>query len=114
MAKIQTVGSLQQFLDAGKIGTSAATNSSSLLDWALHPWDSIKSVGHEALWNTMDPYLQMVTSMAAPIATIIITFACLMICFNKEKAMSWIMKSSIGYVIIMFLPIAIKSILNVV
>ncbi|WP_336883806.1 hypothetical protein [Priestia koreensis] len=52
--------------------------------------------------------------MAAPITTIIITFACLMICFNKERAISWIMKSSIGFVVIQFLPIAIKSCLQLV
>ncbi|MCJ7987757.1 hypothetical protein MUB16_34960 [Priestia sp. OVL9] len=110
--KVQTVGTITEFINKeATLGTAASLNE--LLDWALHPVEQTKEVGANIAYEKIEPFLDTICVMSYPIASVIITMAGLLYIVNfKEKGISWLIKTSIMYLIIQLLPMLLKTTLN--
>jgi hypothetical protein len=110
--KVQTVGAIGDFMNKGDmIGTAAPFES--VLDWALHPVEQTKEMGTNAMYEHVEPFLDILCVVSTPIASIVMSIAGLLYILSfREKSMSWITKTGLTYVIIQLLPMLIKSVLQ--
>lgn len=110
--KVQTVGAIGDFMNKGDmIGTAAPFES--VLDWALHPVEQTKEMGTNAMYDHIEPFLDILCVASYPIASVIMGIAGLLYILNfKDKSISWMTKTSLTYVLIQLLPMLLKSLLQ--
>ncbi|WEZ09600.1 hypothetical protein P5663_07090 [Priestia flexa] len=108
--KVQTVGTISEFMNVGTV-----TPFQTLIDWALHPVEHAKETGTNVAYDTIEPFLDVLTVLSYPIASVIMSIAGLLYIMNfKEKSVSWMTKTTIAYVLIQLLPSLIKSALQLI
>lgn len=112
-SKIQTVGSISDFIsDSSTLGT-VTTSFETIIDWALHPVDQTKELSINVAYDTIEPFIEILRIVSYPIASLIIGIAGLLYILNlKERSISWLTKTSISYVIVQLLPLLTKALLQ--
>jgi len=112
-SKIQTVGSISDFISSSSTISTATTSFEALVDWALHPVDQTKEIGINVAYDTIEPFLQILQIVSYPIASLIIGISGLLYIMNfKERSISWLTKTSITYIVVQLLPLLIKTLLQ--
>ncbi|MCY8235110.1 hypothetical protein [Priestia endophytica] len=87
--------------------------SLSFLNWLLHPIQTTKEHGVDAIYNMINPFLDIVLVMSQPIASIILTTAgFLFIVGMRDKCIKWMTTTSLVYVCIQLFPMLLKAILH--
>lgn len=112
--KVQTVGTIGDFMNKGDtMGIFSPFESA--LDWALHPVEHTKEMGANAVYERIEPFLDILCIASYPIASVIMGTAGLLYILNfKDKSISWVTKTSLTYVVIQLLPIILKSVLQMI
>jgi hypothetical protein len=106
--KIQTVGSISDFLKNGAVGEAIAPITFS--DWLIHPIQTIKDVGADTAYNALHPFLDLLIGIAYPVANMLLLIAGILYILNlRERAISWLTKTSITYILINMLPMLLKA-----
>ncbi len=102
--------SISEFIN--KEATLGAAPNLTFLDWILHPLQTTKEHGVDAIYNLIDPFLDIVLVMSQPIASIILTTAGLLFIVGmKGKCIKWMTTTSLAYVCIQLLPMLLKAML---
>ncbi|MFQ6391322.1 hypothetical protein ACLNAR_26420 [Priestia aryabhattai] len=123
--KIETVGSIQNFL--GSNSTAGAVISQvPLVSEHAGFWESVKRMftdpgevvqehAGDRVYDILHPFLDIVGIVAYPIASIIMSMAgILYILHMREKAITWMTKTSITYVVIQLLPLLIRTAIDMI
>ncbi|WP_053401471.1 hypothetical protein [Priestia koreensis] len=110
--KIETVGTIGQFLkNDSNVGSAVILQP--VLDWIAHPVEHMKQLGGETIYNYTSPVFDILSVLAYPVANIIICVAGLLYILNmKERAITWITKTSIIYILIQLLPLLTRTVIT--
>lgn len=113
--KIQSLGTIKDFMDAGRIGdVPIAPVQFQFADWLIHPIQTIKEVGSDAAYNAIHPFVDLLVGVTYPVANLLILSAGIIYILNKEKGISILTKTSVVYLLINMLPMLVKAFFQMV
>jgi hypothetical protein len=99
--------SISEFIN--KEVTLGAAPNLTFFDWILHPLQTTKEHGVDAIYNMIDPFLDIVLVMSQPIASIILTVSGLLFIIGRQdKCVKWMTTTSLAFVVIQLLPMLLK------
>ncbi|AKU43375.1 hypothetical protein CPT_Silence38 [Bacillus phage Silence] len=115
--KIKTVGSIGEFTqkNAALVPLAAPEHHEGIITALMHLFQNPSQALADQVYKMIHPILEVFSIMAYPIAGIVITGAGLLYMIGfREKSVTWMFKTSIGYVTIQLLPLIVKAVLSTI
>lgn len=80
--------------------------------------DAIPAVGipdsaKEMIVHAFDPLIQLIQSLAYPIAGVMIAGGCLLMMWNRDKGISMLQNAAIGYILVQLSPLMLKLLIGI-
>jgi Type IV secretion system pilin len=125
--KIQTVGTISEFLRGKQTSRQAAKNGikaaltvaggTILLTFTGVDFASaatVSGVVYEKITNAFMPLVELVKGLSYPIALVIMSGGALMLMLgNKEKGYSMIQNAAIGYILVQMMPMLMEMLVEI-
>lgn len=120
--KVQTVGSIQHFLGGDSVVGAVVSQVAPAAEIGF--WESVKRMFSEPgevlqenagdkVYDIIHPFLDIAGILAYPIASVIMAMSgILYILCMKEKAVTWMTKTSITYIIVQLLPLLTRTLID--
>lgn len=120
--KIQTVGSIQHFLGGDSVVGAVVSQVAPAAEIGF--WESVKRMFTEPgevlqehagdrVYDILHPFLDIAGMVAYPIASVIMAVSgILYILSYGEKAIAWMTKTSIIYVLVQLLPLLTRTLID--
>ncbi|MDX8288816.1 TrbC/VirB2 family protein [Metabacillus indicus] len=123
MAKIQTVGTVQEFMSGEwKVSKKEKVAFTSLASMSLYPLflskpaaaGAVTGVITEKTVNAFDPIVHLVQGLSYPIGLIVMMCGGIVwMIGNKEKGLTLITNAGLGYIIVQMVPLGMKLLVEV-
>ena len=122
--KIQTVGTIKSFVGGAVVPGVDVSHVAPVIEpgfWGnvkrifTEPEEVLQENAGDKVYNFLEPFLDIVGVVSYPVASVIMATAGIMYILSfKEKAVTWMTRTSITYIIVQLLPLLTRALIDMI